>query len=124
MASLVATGQLNVFARQDFSGCALTFGRRDYYKISLLIGTSHYHYASRIAALFQQLPERQFLIDSPQHGLQLRTPGDFARQLPVRVKHLNRAVRALTGRPTSAHIAERIISEAKALLRPTSWWAP
>ena len=242
--AIVATGQLNVFARQDFSGCALTFGRRDYYKISLLTGTSHYYYAgrsvfidrpalvfsnplipyswerisaeqggyaclfteefliindraaslqesplfrlgsdpvywvneaqyadlshlcakmltelhsgyryqqevvrnylnlvlhealklqpqatysqhpnaaSRIAALFQQLLERQFPIDSPGHRLKLRTPGDFARQLSVHVNHLNRAVRELTGKPTSAHIAERLISEAKALLRHTSW---
>ena len=242
--AIVASGQFNVFARQDFSTRPLTFGRRDYYKISLMTGTSRYHYASRsvlvdrpalvfsnplipysweriseeqggyvclfteefliindrvaslqesplfrlgsdpvywvneaqyaelsylfakmlaelnsgyryrqevvrnylnlvlhealklqpqatyyqhpnaasrIAALFQQLLERQFPIDSPQHGLKLRTPGDFARQLSVHVNHLNRAVRALTGKPTSAHIAERLISEAKALLQHTSW---
>ena len=242
--AIVASGQFNVFARQDFSVRPLTFGRRDYYKISLMTGTSRYQYASRgvlidrpalvfsnplipyswerisaeqggyvcmfteefliindraaslqesplfrlgsdpvywvneaqyaelsylfakmlaelnsgyryrqevvrnylnlvlhealklqpqatyyqhpnaasrVAALFQQLLERQFPIDSPQHGLKLRTPGDFARQLSVHVNHLNRAVRARTGKPTSAHIAERIISEAKALLQHTSW---
>ena len=242
--ALGVSGQFNVFARQDFSACSLTFGRRDYYKISLLTGTSRYHYASRsvlidrpalvfsnplipyswerisdeqggyvclfteelliindraaslqesplfrlgsdpvywvdeaqyadlshlfakmlaelnsgyryrqevvrnylnlvlhealklqpqatyyqhpnaasrTAALFQQLLERQFPIESPQHGLKLRTPGDFARQLSVHVNHLNRAVRALTGKPTSAHITERLISEAKALLQHTSW---
>ena len=81
----------------------------------------HLNAASRIVALFQGLLERQFPIDSPAHGLQLRTPADFARQLSVHVNHLNRAVRALTGKPTSAHIAERITSEAKALLQHTSW---
>lgn len=81
----------------------------------------HPNAASRIVALFQGLLERQFPIDSPDHGLKLRTPADFARQLSVHVNHLNRAVRALTGKPTSAHIAERIISEAKALLQHTSW---
>ncbi|MDF7815155.1 AraC family transcriptional regulator [Hymenobacter sp. YC55] len=81
----------------------------------------HPNAASRIVALFQGLLERQFPIDSPAHGLQLRTPGDFARQLSVHVNHLNRAVRALTGKPTSVHIAERLIHEAKALLQHTNW---
>ena len=81
----------------------------------------HPNAASRIASLFLGLLERQFPIDSPAHGLQLRTPGDFARQLSVHVNHLNRAVRALTGKPTSAHIAGRIIGEARALLQHTSW---
>ncbi len=81
----------------------------------------HPNAASRIVALFQGLLERQFPIDSPAHGLQLRTPGDFARCLSVHVNHLNRAVRELTGKTTSAHIAERMIREAKALLQHTSW---
>ncbi|HEX8328495.1 MAG TPA: helix-turn-helix domain-containing protein [Hymenobacter sp.] len=81
----------------------------------------HPNAATRIAALFQGLLERQFPIDSPTHGLKLRTPGDFARQLSVHVNHLNRAVRELTGKPTSVHIAERMIHEAKALLMHTSW---
>ncbi len=81
----------------------------------------HSNAAARIVALFQGLLERQFPIDSPAHGLKLRTPADFARQLSVHVNHLNRAVRALTGKPTSAHIAGRIIAEARALLQHTSW---
>lgn len=81
----------------------------------------HPNAASRIVTLFQGLLERQFPIDSPAHGLKLRTPGDFARQLSVHVNYLNRVVRALTGKTTSAHIAERLISEAKALLQHTSW---
>ncbi|MBF9223536.1 helix-turn-helix domain-containing protein [Hymenobacter ruricola] len=242
--AIVASGSFNVYAREQFSTRKLTFGRRDYYKISLLTGSSRYNYATRgvlidrpalvfsnplipyswepvsaeqggylcmfteeflivndraaslqesplfrlgsdpvylvnetqyadlsyffrkmleelssgyvfrqevirnylnllihealklqpqasyyqhpnaatrIAVLFQGLLERQFPIDSPAHGLQLRTPGDFARQLSVHVNHLNRAVRELTGKPTSAHIAERLITEAKALLMHTSW---
>lgn len=81
----------------------------------------HPNAATRIAALFQNLLERQFPIDSPTHGLQLRTPGDFARQLSVHVNHLNRAVRDLTGKTTSVHIAERIVREARALLQHTDW---
>jgi len=39
----------------------------------------------------------------------------------VHVNYLNRAVKEVTGKPTTAHISERIISEAKALLQHTSW---
>ncbi|MDO7844895.1 helix-turn-helix transcriptional regulator [Hymenobacter sp. M29] len=81
----------------------------------------HPNAATRIATLFQGLLERQFPIDSPTHGLKLRTPADFARQLSVHVNHLNRAVHKLTGKTTSAHIAERLIREARALLQHTSW---
>ena len=81
----------------------------------------HPNAASRIVGLFQGLLERQFPIDSPDHGLKLRTPGDFARQLSVHVNHLNRAVRDLTGKTTSVHIAERMIREARALLQHTDW---
>ena len=242
--AIVATGQFNVFAREQFRTHALAYGRRDYYKISLITGRSRYSYAtrgvlierpalvfshplipyswepvseeqggyvclfteefliindraaslqesplfrlgsdpvyfvdeaqyadlshlfakmlqemhspypyrqevvrnylhliihealklrpqatyyphpdaaSRTAGLFQQLLERQFPTDAPGHGLTLRTPGDFARQLSVHVNHLNRAVRTRTGKTTSAHIAERLISEAKALLQHTGW---
>jgi AraC family transcriptional activator of pobA len=72
-------------------------------------------------ALFQGLLERQFPIASSAHGLKLRTPGNFARQLSVHVNHLNRAVRELTGKSTSVHIAAHIINEAKALLQHTCW---
>ncbi|WP_235917492.1 helix-turn-helix domain-containing protein [Hymenobacter busanensis] len=37
------------------------------------------------------------------------------------MNHLNRAVKEATGKPTTVHIAERIIGEAKALLHHTSW---
>ena len=39
----------------------------------------------------------------------------------MHVNHLNRALRTHTGKTTSAHITERLISEAKALLQHTSW---
>lgn len=241
---MVASGAFNVFAREQYRARKLTYGRRDYYKISLVTGSSRYHYANRsvlierpalvfsnplipyswepvseeqggylclfteeflirneravnlqesplfqlggdpvylvsedqyadlahlfgkmmqethsgysyqqdvvrnylslllhealklqpqttyfpprnaaahLVALFQQLLEKQFPIDSPAQGLKLRTPGVFARYLSVHVNHLNRAVRALTGKTTSAHIAARIVREAKALLQHTSW---
>jgi len=81
-----------------------------------------YHNASaRIASLFLELLEKQFPIESTDHPLVLRTAQDFARNLSVHVNHLNRSVKEITGKPTSVHISDRIIAEAKALLQHTDW---
>lgn len=77
--------------------------------------------AQRIASVFLELLERQFPIESVEHPLQLKTAQDFANNLSVHVNHLNSSVKEVTGKPTTAHIAERIISEAKALLQHTDW---
>ena len=77
--------------------------------------------AGRVVALFFDLLERQFPLDSPDHALRLRAASDFAACLSVHVNHLNRAVRQLTGTTTTAHIAARLVLEAKALLQHTSW---
>jgi len=42
-------------------------------------------------------------------------------RLSVHVNHLNRAVKEVTGKTTTAHIGDRIINEAKALLKHTDW---
>ena len=76
---------------------------------------------ARLTAVFTELLERQFPIESPAQRLALRSAGDFARQLAVHVNHLNRCVRATTGKTTTAHIADRLAGEAKALLRHTDW---
>jgi AraC-like DNA-binding protein len=75
--------------------------------------------ATRITHLFMELLERQFPIESADAPLRLRAPQDFAEGLSVHVNYLNRAVKAVTGKPTSVVIAERIIAEAKALLQHT-----
>ncbi|PYF71492.1 helix-turn-helix domain-containing protein [Pedobacter nutrimenti] len=76
---------------------------------------------SRITAVFNELLDRQFPIESPAQRLSMRSAKDFADQLSVHVNHLNRAVKETTGKTTTGHIAERIISEAKALLKHTNW---
>lgn len=81
----------------------------------------HKNAASRLASVFLELLERQFPIESSDSPLRLRTPQDYADNLSVHVNYLNRVVKEVTGKPTSAHIAERIISEAKALLQHTNW---
>jgi AraC-like DNA-binding protein len=77
--------------------------------------------ASRLTSVFLELLERQFPVESTNNPLQLRSPQDYANFLSVHVNYLNRAVKEVTGKPTSAHISERIISEARALLQHTDW---
>ncbi|WP_409416433.1 helix-turn-helix domain-containing protein [Flavobacterium sp. PS2] len=81
----------------------------------------HKNASSRITTLFLELLERQFPIETKNQPLKLKTPQDYAQNLAVHVNHLNRSVREITGKSTTAHITERIISEAKALLQHTDW---
>lgn len=76
---------------------------------------------SRITAVFTELLERQFPIESPSQRFTLRSARDFSEQLAVHVNHLNRAIRLTTGKTTTAHIFERLANEAKALLKHTNW---
>lgn len=73
------------------------------------------------AVQFLELLEHQFPIEDVRQRLQLRTPADFAGQLAVHVNHLNREVKTATNKTTSQLIAERILQEAKILLRHTKW---
>ncbi len=76
---------------------------------------------SRITSVFTELLERQFPIETPSQRFALRSANDFATRLSVHVNHLNRAIRETTGKTTTDHIAERLLSEAKSLLRHTDW---
>ncbi len=77
--------------------------------------------SARIASLFIDLLERQFPIDSPDYALKLKTATDYANNLSLHVNHLNRAVKEVTGKTTTTHISERVVTEAKALLQHTNW---
>jgi AraC family transcriptional regulator, transcriptional activator of pobA len=77
--------------------------------------------ATRIAHLFAELLERQFPIENTDNPLKLRAAQDYAESLSVHVNYLNRSVKEVTGKPTSVHISERIVAEAKALLQHTDW---
>ena len=76
---------------------------------------------SRLTAVFIELLERQFPIESPAQRFSVRSASDFAGQLSVHVNHLNRCVRDTTGKTTTDHIADRLASEAKALLQHSDW---
>jgi AraC family transcriptional activator of pobA len=77
--------------------------------------------AQRISTLFLELLERQFPIDDTHQVLGLRSASDYAEKLNVHVNHLNRAIKESTHKTTSQIIAERVIQEAKILLRETTW---
>jgi AraC-like DNA-binding protein len=77
--------------------------------------------SQRIANLFLELLERQFPIDENHRQLSLRSASDYAKQLNVHVNHLNRAIKDTTEKTTSQIIAERIVQEAKILLKHSAW---
>jgi AraC family transcriptional regulator, transcriptional activator of pobA len=81
----------------------------------------HKNAASRLTSVFLELLERQFPVETTDRPLQLKTAQDYASALHVHVNYLNRAVKETTGKSTTTHITERIISEAKALLQHTDW---
>jgi len=77
--------------------------------------------ADRLTAVFLELLERQFPIEDTKHPLTVKTAQDFANSLNVHINYLNNSVKKVTGKTTTAHIADRIIIEAKALLQHTDW---
>lgn len=83
--------------------------------------SQHQNAATRLTSRFLDLLERQFPIELPTQQLRLKTPQDFADRLAVQVNHLNKAVKQVTGKPTSAQLASRLLDEAKALLLHTDW---
>jgi len=75
----------------------------------------------RITAIFLELLERQFPIDDTGQRLHLRSPSAFADQLAIHVNHLNRALKKTTEKPTSEIIQDRVLQEARILLKHSSW---
>ncbi len=77
--------------------------------------------SQRISALFVELLERQFPIDDQHPSIKLRSASEFADQLNIHVNHLNRAVKETLQKTTTVVIAERLVQEAKILLRHSKW---
>lgn len=77
--------------------------------------------SERISSLFLELLERQFPIDSLHQRLSLRSPKDYADRLAVHVNHLNKVLKEMTGSTTTELISQRVIQEAKILLKQTDW---
>ncbi|MES2519484.1 MAG: helix-turn-helix domain-containing protein [Bacteroidota bacterium] len=77
--------------------------------------------SQRISTLFLELLERQFPIEENHPKINLRSASDFAAQLNIHVNHLNRAVKETTLKTTTQLIAERVLQEAKILLKYSKW---
>jgi AraC-like DNA-binding protein len=75
----------------------------------------------RVVSLFIELLERQFPIESWEQRLQLKTAKDYADRLAVHVNYLNKRLKESTGKTTTEFISDRIIQEAKILLKQTKW---
>ncbi|MDF2457081.1 MAG: AraC family transcriptional regulator [Cytophagaceae bacterium] len=82
---------------------------------------SSHNASARVSALFIELLERQFPIESPQQKLNLRTAKDYADRLAVHVNHLNKVLKEQTGKTTTELISNRVVQEAKILLKQTDW---
>lgn len=77
--------------------------------------------SERISSLFIELLERQFPLESIHQRLSLRTAKDYADRLAVHVNHLNKVLEDVTGNTTTYLISNRVIQEAKILLKQTDW---
>ena len=83
--------------------------------------TSAQNASERISSLFIELLERQFPVASPRQTLALRTPKDYADRLAVHVNHLNKVLKEMTGSTTTQLIKNRVLQEARVLLKQTEW---
>lgn len=88
---------------------------------SPIVEQADHHAAKRLTLLFFEYLERQFPIDRPSQHIQLRSPADFATSIGVHVNHLNRALKEITQKTTSQIIDERILQEAKIILKHSAW---
>ncbi|MEN0054382.1 MAG: helix-turn-helix domain-containing protein [Mucilaginibacter sp.] len=77
--------------------------------------------STRLVTLFFNLLEKQYPITTPKAPLQMHKPAEFASALAVHTNHLNAVIQEVTGKSTSHHISERMISESKALLKYSDW---
>lgn len=75
------------------------------------------HANDRINTLFFELLERQFPIDENHPKIKFRLASDFAKQLNIHVNHLNKTLKKTTKKTTSQIISNRILQEAKILLK-------
>jgi len=75
----------------------------------------------KIDTLFNELVELQFPITSPYELLELKNPSDFARLLNIHPNHLNRTLKEVSEKTTTERIAQRVLEEAKILLKHSSW---
>ncbi|MEQ8245501.1 helix-turn-helix transcriptional regulator [Fulvivirga sp.] len=86
-----------------------------------LVTNHHSNASDRISSFFMELLERQFPIEHVNQKIKLRSASEFAEKLNVHVNHLNRALKETVQKTTTDIISDRILQEAKILLRHTNW---
>ncbi|WP_299547888.1 helix-turn-helix transcriptional regulator [Seonamhaeicola sp.] len=77
--------------------------------------------ANRITSLFYELLESQYPIRNTIDGIKLRTASDFANQMAIHVNHLNKSIKSITQKTTSELITDRLLKEARIMLRHSTW---
>lgn len=75
----------------------------------------------RITSLFEELLTIQFPLHTSTDSVKLKKPSEFAHQLSISTNHLNKAVKHIKNKTTSELITERILQEARILLKMTDW---
>ncbi|OUJ72812.1 helix-turn-helix domain-containing protein [Hymenobacter crusticola] len=124
-------GVFEKMAREMTSGYAYKYALLRAYLLELihlgqklqptpLVAPAH-NASARLTALFAELLERQFPLAIPRQQLHLRSAKDYADHLAVHVNHLNRILKETTGQTTTALIGNRVVQEAKILLKQTNW---
>ncbi|MCD8539825.1 MAG: helix-turn-helix domain-containing protein, partial [Leadbetterella sp.] len=76
---------------------------------------------SRLAHRFSELLDAQFPIDTIAQQIKLKRPQEYAARLNVHVNYLNRVLNNQFGKSTGQLIKERIIKEARMMLRYSDW---
>jgi len=77
--------------------------------------------SQRITLQFLEILEQQFSQENRNQHLGLQNPKDFALEMFITVNHLNKALQETLNKPTSKIINERILLEAKILLKHADW---
>ncbi len=77
----------------------------------------HDQSSKRLTDAFSALLEGQFPITATNQRVRLLKPVDFAEKLAVHVNHLNRTLKKTMGLSTSKLIQDRVLREAKVLLK-------
>lgn len=77
--------------------------------------------SQRITSQFLEILEQQFSQETRNQHLRLQNPTDFALEMSITVNHLNKALQETLNKATSKIINERILLEAKILLKHVDW---
>lgn len=77
--------------------------------------------AARVTSFIYEIAGTAVPLGSPPQKLRQRTANDYADALAVHIYHLNRVLKAATGRTTTDFIATLLLQKAHVLFRQTNW---